>query len=407
MLDILKYIRGYLRIRVAGFSPERFMNLCSNKDILLWNIEKKPDGYVMCISLQSFYRLKPIVKKTGTRVVILERCGLPFFVPVMRKRRVFLMGLMLAAAFWYASTWFVWDIEITGNYRITTDQLQSFLKQQNVREGMRREALDIGSLEKEIRRQFSLVTWTSAKLDGTKLIISIKENDAPILESGEETEETTGTDLVAEYDGTIVSMVVRKGVPLVRIGDTVEKGTVLVDGKVPVYNEDATLREYLFTDADADIVLEHTTNYQETLPFDYVDREYTGREKRQLFLRVGENFEGKISIERPFLLYDTVMRQRRTVLFEKLDIPVFSGSYTYREYYNVEHEYTLEEAETLLKEKLIVFIQSLDEKGVQIIEKNVRIDTSDSGWTLYGEFLVQEAAGQRAATDRGEEIVEE
>jgi similar to stage IV sporulation protein len=182
---------------------------------------------------------------------------------------------------------------------------------------------------------------------------------------------------------------------------------VLVDGKVPVYNEDATLREYLFTDADADIVLEHTTNYQETLPFDYVDREYTGREKRQLFLRVGENFEGKISIEKPFLLYDTVMRQGRTVLFEKLDIPVFSGSYTYREYYNVEHEYTLEEAETLLKEKLIVFIQSLDEKGVQIIEKNVRIDTSDSGWTLYGEFLVQEAAGQRAATDRGEEIVEE
>jgi similar to stage IV sporulation protein len=407
MLDILKYIRGYLRIRVSGFSPERFMNLCSNKDILLWDIEKKSDGYVMCISLQSFYRLKPIVKKTGTRVVILERCGLPFFVPVLRKRRVFLMGLLLAAAFWYASTWFVWDIEINGNYRITTDQLESFLKQQNVREGMRREALDIGSLEKEIRRQFSLVTWTSAKLDGTKLIISIKENDAPILESGEETEETTGTDLVAEYDGTIVSMVVRKGVPLVRIGDTVEKGTVLVDGKVPVYNEDTTLREYLFTDADADIVLEHTTNYQETLPFGYVDREYTGREKRQLFLRVGENFEGKISIEKPFLLYDTVMRQGRPVLFQKLDIPVFGGSYTYREYYNVEHEYTLEEAETLLKEKLIVFIQSLDEKGVQIIEKNVRIDTSDSGWTLYGEFLVQEAAGQRAATDRGEEIVEE
>ena len=406
MLEFLKYIRGYLRIRVYGFSPERFMNLCSNKDILLWDIERAGDGYVMCISLRSFYKLKNIARKTGTRVVIQERCGLPFFVPVMRKRWVFLAGLLMAVIFWYVSGWFVWDIAVTGNYQITADQMEAFLQEQNIREGMRKDALNIGELEKEIRRNFTQVTWTSIRLDGTKLLISVKENDAPILQSTDGARETDGTDLVAEFDGTIVSMVVRKGVPKARIGDAVTEGMVLVDGKVPIYNEDATLREYILTDADADIVIEHTMSFRTTLSLDYIEREYTGREKKQNFLRVGDDFEGKLPKERPFLTYDRVMKQSRPRLFEKLEIPVYWGSYTYREYQNVEHLYTSEEAESILNENLLLFLQTLEEKGVQIIEKDVKIDTSGGERILQGEFLVREPAGKRAATDRGEEIVE-
>ena len=407
MLDIIKFLKGYLRIRVSGFSPERFINLCSNKDILLWDITQEGDSYCMCISLQSIYKLRSIARKTRTKVVILERCGLPFFVPLMRRRKMFLVGLVLAIGFWYLSGQFVWDIEIEGNYRITTDQLETFLREQDVREGMRRDRLDIEALEKEIRRKFSLVTWTSAKLDGTKLQISIKENDAPILDAQTGEESTAGTDIVSEFDGTVVEIVVRKGVPKVKIGDAVQEGQVLVDGKVPVYNEDATVREYILTDADADIVIEHSQSYYSELPFDYIAREYTGREKTQSFLRVGDEFEGKVPVESPFLIYDKVMRQSRPVLFEKLKIPVYSGSYTYREYQNVEHEYTLEQAEEILNEKLIQFIATLEEKGVQIIEKDVKIDTNGSGWILMGEFYVRESAGKRAATDKGEEIVEE
>lgn len=316
-------------------------------------------------------------------------------------------GLILAVGFWYLSGWFVWDIEITGNYRITTDQLETFLQEQNIREGMRKEQLDIGELEKEIRRTFPLVTWTSARLDGAKLLISIKENDAPILSEEEVGRGPQGINLVSEFDGTIVAMVVRSGVPKVRIGDTVEQGALLVDGRVPVYNEDGTVREYLLTDADADIVMEHIATFQATLPFDYIEREYTGREKTQTFLRVGDGFEGKIPVESPYLSYDKVMRQSRPLLFEKLNIPIFGGSYVYREYQNVEHEYTLEQAEALLQEKLLLFIQTFQQKGVQIIEKDVKIDTCDSGWVLQAQFLVQEPAGKQTVADRGEEIIEE
>mgnify|MGYP000827505538 CR=1 FL=1 len=103
MTEWLKRLRGYVKIRVWGFAPQRFINLCSNKGILLWNIEKQDDVYIMCVSLESFYRLRSIARKTKVRVVISERYGLPFFVPGMLRRKAFLAGLFLAVAFWFAN----------------------------------------------------------------------------------------------------------------------------------------------------------------------------------------------------------------------------------------------------------------------------------------------------------------
>lgn len=57
-----------------------------------------------------------------------------------------------------------------------------------------------------------------------------------------------------------MSMVVRSGVPMVKIGDRVEVGTLLVSGEVPVYNDDETIRKYRETYADADIVIRRKEN---------------------------------------------------------------------------------------------------------------------------------------------------
>ena len=99
MIGFFKYLKGYLCICVTGFSPERFMNLCSNRDIILWNIYKEQDAYYMCISIEGFYKLRPIVKKTGTKVAITKRCGLPFLLSGIWKRKIFLLGFILAALF--------------------------------------------------------------------------------------------------------------------------------------------------------------------------------------------------------------------------------------------------------------------------------------------------------------------
>lgn len=41
MLGILQFLKGYVRMKIWGVSPERFLNLCSNKNLLLWDICKE------------------------------------------------------------------------------------------------------------------------------------------------------------------------------------------------------------------------------------------------------------------------------------------------------------------------------------------------------------------------------
>ena len=187
--------------------------------------------------------------------------------------------------------------------------------------------------------------------------------------------------------------------PQVAIGDTVEQGTVLVEGKVPVYNEDATVREYTYVDADADILLEHTMAYSDSLPFDHIEKEYTGREKTHHYIKLGGK-SWDLPDDVPFLVYDSLIRESRPLVLEKLSVPVFWGTVTYREYQNVEYEYTLDQAKALLNQKLMDFLAELEEKGVQIIEKNVRIEKDGASWVAVGEFLVREVVGKSVQTQK-------
>lgn len=359
----------------------------------------------MSVSLRDFYRMRPLARKTQTRVVIAVRCGLPFFLPGIRRRFGFTAGILLAAAILWAASLFVWDIDLDGNLRISDDQIYTFLEEQGVQVGMRISGLDIEKLEKELRKEFDLVTWTSAQLSGVRLRISVKENE--LAEPAEaEAEETAATSLISEYAGTVVSMIVRSGVPQVAIGDAVEEGTLLVDGLVPVYNEDQTVKSYQPVQADADIVLEHQRIFRAELPSDTVSKAYTGREEYGLLVRVGSH-EWHLAPSSPYLYYDTVTTVTCPEIFRKLELPVFYGRISFREYQNTEREYPQEEAEKLLKEKLSIFLTDLEQKGVQIIEKDVKIEANDSEWLLEGVFLVQEKVGTSVAAEEGEPIADE
>lgn len=393
MIALLKYLRGYVRIKVWGFSPERFMNLCSNKNILLWDIKKEGEVYYMCISLKGFWGLRPIARKTGTRAAVLERCGLPFFIPRLLSRKIFVLGFAAAVFFWFWTSLYVWDISLTGNYTITEDIFDDFLKQQGIHVGMSKKDVDIGELEKEIRRRFDIVTWTSARMEGTKLKIEIKENTNLQTVPDEDEKYPYGSNLTADTGGIIVSMIVRSGVPQVQIGQEVAQGDLLVSGSIPVLNEDATVRKYQYVRADADIYVRHMISVREVLPFYYVDQVYTGREKKKYYIMSGEKEYTLSFSEITYPYYDIVSDSREIELLKGLTLPFSFGTFTYREYLNVEKEYSLQEAEALLGKKYSEILSTLEQKGVQIIEKNVKIDTESNGWILQGELIVVEKTG--------------
>lgn len=401
MTEWIKRLQGYVKIRVWGFAPQRFINLCSNKGVLLWNIEKQDDIYTMCVSLKAFYQLRPIARKTKVRVVISGRCGLPFLVPGMLRRKAFFAGFFLTAAFWILSSFFVWDIQVFGNLQVTEDLFFKFLEQEGVHTGMWKSNLDIGELEKQIRRNFPQVTWTSGRLDGVRLLIELKENDMPVPEETS-ADPKTGRDLVSQYDGVITEMIVRSGVPKVTTGSEVAKGDILVEGRIPIYAEDGTVREYRPVVSDADIRMEHTGTFEVYLPADYIQKKYTGREKTYYFLHFGDR-EWSPKVKSGYLQYDSIRDTCPVKVLEYLHIPCTLGRTTYREYQKTEYSYTAQEAKAVLQKKILDFLESLDEKGVQIISKDVKIETKCNGWVAHGELVMQEKVGTQVDTTQKED----
>ena len=132
----------YLKIRLTGYSPERFLNLCKNKKIDVWGLEARHNAYDMYIRIAGFRKLKTILKKTQTKVSIEGRFGLPFFFHRYRKRKLFFVGIVLCLILIYSFTFFIWDITLQGNQKITDDVLMEFLETQDISHGMTKNKVD-------------------------------------------------------------------------------------------------------------------------------------------------------------------------------------------------------------------------------------------------------------------------
>lgn len=400
MIGIINWLKGFLRISVSGKGAERFLNLCGYRNIVLWDISKNEYGFELNISIRAFKELREIVRKTKVKVVILQKEGLPFFVSVINKRKIFLFGFMIALFIWTVSGYFLWDIEITGNYHITKEQINDYLYEKKIHIGIQKKKLNIEALEKDMRLTFPQIKWISGKLDGTTLLIDLKESVQH--ENSFYPEENTSYNIVAHTDGLIESIIVRKGVPKVKQGDEVTQGTVLVEGIVPVMNDDGTLRDVIKVKSDADIYIRHVISYEESLAFKYVIKEYTGRIRKIPYIRLGDR-EFLFGRKQQYLTYDNVTGENSFRLFEQLHIPIGFGSITHREYLKKESLYSEQEASAILNEKLINFLDTLSEKGVQIIEKDVKIEKENINWKLTADILVSEPVNSLISSENNPE----
>ena len=388
-------MRGYVSVKVWGYSVERLLNLCGNHDVLVWDIEDHGDYHTMRMSVAGFFALKPLLKKTGTKAAVLGKYGLPFFVSKMCRRKLFVAGLICCILFWCLASRFIWDIRIEGNFALTEDVLMDYLEEKGVHTAMKKSALEIETLEQALREDYDLITWTSVQLRGTTLLIHIKENEMPVYDNRNKAETERGMDLVAEKEGVVTYIITRSGVPKVTCGDSVQKGDVLVSGAVPVYNEDTTVRRYQYVEADADITLSYTRNLSLEEEVAYEEKCYTGEEMEIPVAGTGEKEVALRFRKVPYDFYDTSEEKKQVQLLDHLYLPLYYGKRTVREYEIVPKMHTEEEMKAFLQRRFRKIIATLNEKGVQIAEKNVTIKKNDEKWVLNASLQLEEAAVKR------------
>lgn len=402
--NILNYLSGYVRIIISGKNVERFLSLCAFHDIRIWNLVSCGNCcYQGNISRKDFFQLRPVVRKSRTSVKILKKIGIPFILSRHKNRKMFLAGIVAAACLLYVMSLHIWKIEIEGNVSCTDEQVLDYLYTSDIRHGMKKSGLECKELAEQIRSRFDSFSWVSAELKGTVLLIHIKETS----EMNDSTAESLGgSSLYACSDGVIRSIYIRNGISHVSAGDEVKKGTLLVSGVIPVYDDAGEIASVQYVDSDADIVIQKNMKYRDTMHMKNMGRWFSGKEHIRYILRIG-NFvfgfpQGAFRLNGKFTILQDI---RQLKIMEHYYFPVYLKKLTAKEYEEVEIIYTKEICEQLLRSDFDYFMKNLEEKGVQIFENDVKIEWNEESAFLSGNVTVGDTIlERRPLADIEEEI---
>ncbi len=382
-------MRGYLRIYLTGYAPERFLNLCGKRDILIWDLQTTETGYVFCISIDAFRSLRPILKKTKTKAKILEKIGLPFYLFRYRKRKLFVAGVLLFLCLFMKLSGYVWNVEVIGNSYLSEETILEFLEEEDASFGTKISTIDCVMLEEALRSKYSEVIWTSIKIYGTKITVELQESLLPEDSYVKDSEEVY--DIIASKDGIITYMITRTGTPFVAVGSEVKKGDILVSGEITLYQDYGEVLGYIYENADADIKAQVSYDYSRQIRKKHQEKEYLEDTKTDYVIQIGDTVLRNPFFVAPEGLYDTVAENKQFRLGENFYFPFYLKKINYKPYELVEKEYSEEEIKLLAEQYFLQYLQKLEEKGIQIIEKNVMIKKVGNSYLVTGKVMTNES----------------
>jgi similar to stage IV sporulation protein len=201
--------------------------------------------------------------------------GLPQLLNRYKHRAGLFVGMILATVLILISDNYVWDIRISGNERVTYSQLTDVLSNCGLRVGSRLSELDVDEIETYVTLRDKRVSWIAINIVGTHANVQIRETG---YESSENIP-VKPSNLIAARDGQIEYLELFGGNPIVRVGDTVRKGDLLVSG---VW--DSNHYGFLVTRSGGKVFARTKREFTVRVPFEYTKKTPTERKLTEKYL---------------------------------------------------------------------------------------------------------------------------
>ncbi|MBQ5810422.1 MAG: sporulation protein YqfD, partial [Clostridia bacterium] len=267
---LIRLLTGCVYVIFSGDTPERMLTVLSKSHLPFWNIKRRSGGIVVCMYARHFRKLRALRRTADVKVHILGRRGLPFVMNRYRLRLGFALGLACFLALNWAAGLFIWNINIEGNLNIPTAHILRYLKEQNVDEGSLASAVDCDNIRVKLTRDIEGISWASLSVEGSVLTVAVHER-SPI-----DTSSPKPCNLVANADGIICDIRVLSGKTLVKKGDTISKGQLLVSGVVEYSTGQSN-----FVAAKGEISAYTTKDIVVRQPLSYTQTRRTGEQTRR------------------------------------------------------------------------------------------------------------------------------
>ena len=343
IIRLWNFFRGYAIIIVEGLKIERFINMAISNGIYIWDIKKQSYTSISAkIGLESFSKMREIVRKTDCTIEIKEKRGFPFLWKNLKRHKLFTASVLIFVVMIYIMCSYIWMIEVTGTKNIDPKTVLEIVNKEGLKEGVRKSRLDKHSIENRVLIKLSELSWVGIQIRGTKATIEVVEK----REEPELISKIDSCDIIASKSGVINKILVLNGDGVVKDGATVKKGQVLVTGTIIRENTEIRLVHSL-----AQITARTWYEDAEEMELQQIEFKETGRKETHYMLKVLDKELGlKKSI--PYNEYNESRQEKNIISFGDYIFPVKLISNKFQELIKVPKTLTVEQAKKRCEERL-------------------------------------------------------
>ncbi|OMD71727.1 sporulation protein YqfD [Paenibacillus odorifer] len=274
----LSSLRGFVTLHVTGPQVERFINFISEAGIMIWDVRPAEGGASLKLLLDDFYVLRPILKKTGCRMHVTGRSGLPFLMARLWKRKFFGVGILMFGITLFMLSTMVWSIRVEGNEKIASEDILAAARQEGVYPFQwiwRLEEPD--KLSKGLLAHLPGVSWIGLQRTGTSIKIQVVEAKQPDIKPL-----LSQRHLISRTDAVVTEIYAEQGRPVVARNSRVKKGDILISGALG----DEENVEYVVAKGEVKGLVWHEYNIE--VPLETTNSTYTGERKDRTYLVLGK-----------------------------------------------------------------------------------------------------------------------
>ena len=213
------------RIVIKGMNAQKFVGRLGQECISVWSVHSNENELDFLCESQDKDKICQLAEAKGFHFEKPKPVGLYAIICTLSGRILLLAGVILLIAGVVFSMTRVWRVciidanEYIGEVRLALEEngVHAFMPKANVKTNQLKDALEW---------RLPRVKWVQVYFSGADLNIKIIAGTA----AGEATAYQGSGDIIASEDGIVKKILTYAGTPLVKTGDTVKKGQVLIQG---------------------------------------------------------------------------------------------------------------------------------------------------------------------------------
>ena len=228
MERLMDMLRGRVLLRVEGANTALLLNKCSCFGIEFWDVRR--DGefqLLLTVRRRDEKRVSLLAQRCGCVVKLALERGLPGRVRFLRGRGVLCISTLMILGMLFWSSFYIWNIDVKGNECVPTGEILNALEDSGVAVGSFWPGFTADNIRSRVLAKLPELRWITVNVNGSNAQVIVRER-IPVPELYHEKDYA---DVVAECAGMVEEVLALNGVALVKKGDTVAEGDVLISGE--------------------------------------------------------------------------------------------------------------------------------------------------------------------------------